>query len=231
MIRLMQIEAKKISFSKYLLGALCSLLLVLCLTILPMYLKEVTEVIYSSPEEILATIGLFLRLVFTIFIGVMLANIVVKEYETGTIRNIFLYPIAKKKILISKLLLIFVVSFVMMFLSQLIIAGIVSYFNNKTQLVLGIIDLRTFTIFMISSTFLMLATIAMSMIALFVGLRKKSSVATIITAVIVGILVNGQLSSDTTARISSNVVIMLILSIIGCVIVFLSIKNVGREDI
>ena len=62
-------------------------------------------------------------------------------------------------------------------------------------------------------------------------LRKKSSVATIITAVIVGILVNGQLGSDATDRISSNLAVMIVLSIIGCIIVILSIKNVNREDI
>lgn len=231
MIRLMQIEAKKISFSKYMLGAGCSLLLVLCLIILPMYITEAKEAIYSSPTEILATVGLFIRLVFTIFVGVMLANIVVKEYETGTIRNLFLYPISKKKVLISKLLLISVVSLVLMFISQVLISGFVSYFNNGNQLVEGIIDSNTFIHYMISSVFLMFATISMSMIALFVGLRKKSSVATIITAVIVGILVNGQLGSNTTARISANLAMMVTLAIVGCIIVFLSIKNVNREDV
>ena len=98
MIRLVQIEAKKISFSKYILGAGCSLLLILCLTMIPMYITEAKDTLYSSPSEILETAGLFIRLVFTIFVGVMLANIVVKEYETGTIRNLFLYPISKKKI-------------------------------------------------------------------------------------------------------------------------------------
>ncbi|MHC5229891.1 ABC transporter permease [Enterococcus sp. LJL99] len=181
--------------------------------------------------EILATVGLFIRLVFTIFVGVMLANIVVKVYETGTIRNLFLYPISKKKVLISKLLLITVVSFLLMFISQVLISGFVSYFNNANQLVEGIIDSNTFIHYMISSVFLMFATISMSMIALFVGLRKKSSVATIITAVIVGILVNGQLGSNTTARISANLAMMVTLAIVGCIIVFLSIKNVNREDL
>lgn len=226
----MQIEWKKVSLSKYIIGVCISLVGMMFLTILPLFISEMGEEMYKSPIDILETIALFVRLLFTIFIGVLLAAIVTKEYESGTIQNVFLYPISKKKIMISKLLLIIILSFFLMFTSQFLISGFISYFNNRNQLVAGKIDGTLFKSFLISSVFLMIATIATSMISLFVGLRKKSSVATIVTAVIVGLLVNGQMGTGSN-RIASNAILMVILSMIGCVIVFLSIRNVEKEDI
>ncbi|MDO1604522.1 ABC transporter permease [Lactobacillus sp. YT155] len=229
MIQLLSLELKKISLWKYLLGIFIASLTILFLVISPAYMIEEVEVIYRTPLDFLASGSVLLRLVFTIFTGILIANMIVKEYETGTILNLFLYPIPKKKILMSKLVLIILISFLTMFVSYLVVMGFISYFNNTYQMVSGTINLNQFIEFMLSSVFLMICTIATSMISLLVGLKMKSSVATIVTSIVIGLLLNGQIG--TTTDFSTNIILLSNLAAIGCIVVYMSIRKVNKEDI
>lgn len=229
MIQLLNLELKKISLWKYLLGIFIASLTILFLVISPAYMIEEVEVIYRTPQDFLASGSVLLRLVFTIFTGILIANMIVKEYETGTILNLFLYPIPKKKILMSKLVLIILISFLTMFVSYLVVMGFISYYNNTQQMVSGTINLNQFIEFMLSSVFLMICTIATSMISLLVGLKMKSSVATIVTSIVIGLLLNGQIG--TTTDFSTNIILLSNLAAIGCIVVYMSIRKVNKEDI
>lgn len=228
-MQIIRLELKKIRLWKYLLGLIITLAGILILTISPMLIPDGEDMMYHMPSEFLEASAVFLRVTFTIFIGIMIANLIVKEYENGTILNLFLYPIPKKKILISKLILIVSLGFVLMFAAHLLVGGFLSYYNNLEQLLPGVITMRQFSQFIFSSFFLMISTIATSMVALFVGLRMKSSVATIVSSIVIALVLNGNLGSAD--KFSSNMLVMTSFSLIGCLIVYFSVRNVEKQDI
>lgn len=229
MIEVMRLELKKMAWKKYLLATIILVGVILFFLLSPLYLMKGEEIIYQTPLDLLNAGGVLLRVTFTILFGVMIASSVIKEYETGTILNLFLYPIAKKKILLGKLILIVGFGCFMMLFAQLIVSSISSWLNNSFQLVPGQITFDDFKLFLLSSLVLILGTSATSMLALLVGLKTKSSVATIVSSIVVALLINGNLG--TASRFSANLIGMLVLSFIGVLIVFFAVRNVEYENL
>lgn len=232
MMRLMRLELKRVPLMKYIVGIAITTIASFIFIVSPLFFLEPSEIslLYPNGDSYLEMSGIFIRLTCTIFVGILVANIITKEYERGTIANLFLYPIAKKKILMSKLSLVILLAFILDFASQIILTFAMTIFVNQTQFIDGTVSNQKILDFLIVSAILMVATIATSMTCLWVGLKTKSSTATIVTAVVIGLVVNGNLGS-TGNRLSSNVLAMVIFSLIGCGIVLLSIKNVNREAI
>lgn len=229
MTRLIRLEFKKMSLWKYLAAVLVAIIVFPFLVTAPMMMLEENEVLFRTAGEFLIAGSAFIRLFTTILIGVLIAYIIVKEYENGTILNLFLYPISKKKIIVSKIILITVVGLILSLITQLGVVTICTLLSNHFQLFSETIGFEMLSEVMVKSIVLLIGSVAISMIALFFGLRTKSSIVTIVTSVIIGMLINGNLGTSTT--LSSNLVIMMGLSLVGCGIVFFSIMNVDKDNI
>lgn len=232
MMRLIGLELKRVALMKYIVGIIITTIASFIFITSPLFIlgSDELSLLYPNVAVFLDTSGIFIRLTCTIFVGILVANIITKEYERGTIANLFLFPIAKKKILMSKLSLVLLLAFILNFASQIILTVAMTIFVNQTQFVNGTISNQKLLEFLMASFILMIATIATSMTCLWVGLKTKSSTATIVTAVVIGLVVNGNLGA-TGNRLSSSVIAMVIFSLIGCGIVLFSIKNVNREAV
>lgn len=230
MIKLMALEFKKITVWKYLVSVLLAVIFIAFIIVVVPFLAEEGDVLFNTSAEMLSMSALLLRVTFTIFTGVLIANVIIKEYETGTIVNLFLYPISKKKLLLSKLLVVIASSLLLLILSQLILGGIIVFANNTGHLTSSRIQSTNFLQFLLTSFFYFVATIATSMISLYVGLKTKSSVTTIVAAVIISLLVNGNIGSSENS-LSRSFLTMGVLTLIGIVITVISLKNVYRENV
>lgn len=220
MFKLMENELKKLVIWKYFVGLIpFILLLVFILTL------EMSD--FTSHQDILGGSSTFIRLIFTIFTGVLIANIIIREFETGTMINMFLYPISKKKIMVSKILLVVSISLILMILVQIFLAGVIIYVNNNLKPTFPNIDSSIVIPFFFASVASFIASTAATMISLFVGLKTNSSVATIVWAVVMSLLLNGQLG---TSRLTDSLVIMVLLTFLGSVIVLFSIRSVYRQN-
>jgi len=68
-----------------------------------------------------------------------------------------------------------------------------------------------------------------ALIPLFFGMRKHSTVTTIVSAIFIGALLNSNAGSDFT--LSSIVFVPLLLAALGIAIAYLSIRNIDDKDI
>ncbi len=167
--------------------------------------------------------GVMVRSVFLVFTAVIISRVMISEYTTKTINIMFMYPIKRMKIMISKVFLILSFSFLTMFLSSIFV-NICIYIINKfiyifdERLTLEIISKGLVNNFIFSLIFSFI-----SLIPMFVGMKKKSTVATIVTSVIVlSVLGNG---------VQESIIITTVMGVIGIIASYLSIRNVENADL
>lgn len=194
--------------------------------------KHDIDGLMPSYQEFLTLVTLLTNITFIILGGVILSRVIISEFRTKTINVLFTYPIRRKVLMLSKLLLVFTVTTVGLFLGTWIMQ-VLTYFLQPS---LGLFE-GTFTMQEMLATIPKTVTNAIMMgaialIPLYFGMRKKSTSATITSAVIIGFLINSTVSNGGSSFSLSDVIIIpLIFSLLGAGIAYLSIRNIDRKDV
>ena len=174
-----------------------------------------------------ASVELFTHMSYMVFTGVMLAGFIVGDYERGTIRLLFSYPIKRQKIMLSKILAVWIFNFTALVASKLLIYSMVLLTRSFTHIPATDIPYASgpfwVEIFLSSA-----AMVSISFIALLVGMKMVSSRATVVTAVIVVCFTQGNIGEYTLANSVPFYMFLFALSVVS---VFLSIYNVEAKDV
>ncbi|MBU8700194.1 ABC transporter permease [Bacillus paralicheniformis] len=231
MLNLINLEFKKTKLGWYYKGAVIANLCILgFLCLIGSEEKNLTQdqMAMADAGSTLLLLGTFVRSVFIVFAGVLIAKLIIGEYKNRTITVMFTYPVSRKKLIAAKLLLTGGLTFLTMIVSELILAFIFSQLNDIYQfspekLTLQAIgnEIGSMLIYAASST-------GLSFIPLYFGMRKQSVPATIVTSCILIALI-GQQSPGFS--IASIIYIPVSLAVIGIVIAFWSIRKIDREDV
>lgn len=182
--------------------------------------------VFKDYAEALAIIELIVKATFVIYASVLLARIVVDEFRNNTISILFMYPINRKKLLLSKLLIVCILTFGLVVISDVFVSIGFYFFNEKLQIVTD-----PLTTDIVADQALRLVVNAASaagiaLIPLFFGLRKKSVSVTIVSSILIVAILN---SGGTT--LSSVIAVPIVLGIVGCIIAYLSIRKVEQMDL
>lgn len=222
MLNLMKLEYKKAKISVKSV-AITNLILVTLLMSIVYISKGTDELSIYDYNTMFEFDGVMVRAVFLVFTAVIISRVMISEYTTKTINIMFMYPIKRMKIMVSKVFLILSFSFLSMFLSSIFV-NICMYTINKfiyifdERLTLEIISKGLIDNFIFSLIFSFI-----SLISMFVGMKKKSTVATIVTSVIVlSILGNGA---------QESIIITTAMGVIAIIASYLSIRNVENADL
>ncbi|MCM1026442.1 MAG: ABC transporter permease [Roseburia sp.] len=116
MVRLMKLELKKIHFLRYLLMSAAALLLAMFFVFVALNDSGSQKDTFDSAFRAVQMIFVF---VYVIFFAVLVSALVISEYNNKTILLMFTYPLDRKKLMASKLLLI------TLFMASSILAGYV----------------------------------------------------------------------------------------------------------
>jgi len=186
------------------------------------------EIMFRNYNDVFLYTGIMVRGTFTIFAGVLISKIIIGEYKNKTINILFTYPINRKKIMVAKLAIVVIFVFTTMIISNLFLGFSIIIFNIfmnfiKDTLTAYILLENLSNIVMYSTAFAFV-----SLIPVYVGMRKKSGSATIVTSIILVSLLN---SGNKGYTLSSIILIPLILAIIGAAISYLAIKDVESVDV
>lgn len=219
MLKLMKLELKKLK-PKLLIGVLIS---VACIFgfVFPMYYggKEI-----SSYKQLFEGIDTLSKVTFTIYGGVFLSSLVIKEYKEKTISVMFLYPIRRKKIIAAKLFIVIIFVISSIFLTNIFISGIICAYNSFNHIIYKTLTstmlIQVITKFAISAV----TSSGICLISLFFGMRKKSVSTTIVSSVIITLLL-------CSKGFDSIIIIPIILGLIGVLIAYLTIRNIENVDV
>lgn len=225
----MKLEIKKFKISGYLKGVMIANLIILGFLIMTVYAsKAEKEIPFSTYNDIFLFIGIFVRATFTIFAAVMISRLIIGEYRNKTINILFTYPINRKKIMLAKLAIVVIFTFITMVISNIFLSFSLFVINIFAKFLQDSLTVDILVKNLISIVVYSVAFAFVSLIPVYVGMRKKSGSATIVTAIILVSLLN---SGNKGYTLSSIILIPLILAIIGAVVSYLSIKDIENVDV
>jgi len=175
MVELMKIDIKKFGLKKLPLQFMIAMIpmgfMALVMAMAP------GSMVVAVPEAL----AIIARVVFIIWEGVLISKIVIDEFKNKTILMLYTYPVDKKKLIISKALLVAGCSLVGIIGTQIILNIIL---GGLSLVIPGIAF--TLTIAQVISYFVAsVMIILLGLIPLAVGLMTYSTVATMVTALVI----------------------------------------------
>jgi len=228
-LKLIKLEMKKVKMSGYIRSAIIANIVILAIMILMIFASKSEGAIeFTSATFTFSMVESLVKATFVVFASVLLARFIIEEYKSNTITVLFMYPINRKKLMAAKLIIIVLFTFIAMILSNVFIDFIVCIVNN----------FYSFTPDKLTSTIVMknlmticvnaLAAAGMGLIPLYFGMRKKSVPTTIISSIII---VSVTCSNNNGHSLNSIIAVPIVLSIIGAIIAYLSIRNIEHVDV
>lgn len=174
-----------------------------------------------------AAVELYSNMAYIVFTGIMLASFIVEEYEKGTISLMFSYPINRKKIILSKIFAVWIFNVAALILSKLFIYVILSALSPFICISAKDIPFDSL-MFWLEMLFSSVVMISIAYIGLPIGLKTKTSKATVVTAVLIAFFSHVDINGYT---LLGNVYYYAFLVILTVVFIFLSIYNIETKDV
>ncbi len=237
MLNLIRLEFRKYNFKRYLVSYSITMLVLIALVSILFYAPydpEFLEVELNGKELVLQYdfivkyIQTLSAATFTIFSSAILSRLVIGEYKNKTITLMFMYPINRKKLIISKLLIVVIFTYLSIILADLILGSIFLLMNSYFHLITEKLTMEIIIRICIGFVFQGVSAAGISLIPLFFGMRKKSVPATILSAVLISCLIYGNIGN---VNLGSIVIIPVSLALIGILIAYLSIRNIEHADV
>lgn len=171
----------------------------------------------------------FVKATYIIFSSVLLSKLVIDEYKNNTITVLFMYPVPRKMLLTAKLIIVFLFTFLSIFLSDIVISSIltgVDYFVPEA--IQGMLTQDQILTYLTKAGTDALYAAGIGLIPLYFGMRRKSVPATIVTAVFIVMLISSGFGSF---RVGNLIWVSLSLALVGAGIAYLSIRNIEHQDV
>ena len=229
MLKLMKLEMRKVKMWGYVKGAVIANLVIIAMLFLIVFTsKSEGDIEFNTFTLVFSMVDSMVKSTFMIFASVLLARFIIEEYKSNTITVLFMYPINRKKLMIAKLLVVVLFTFISIILSNIFIDFVLLVINNFYNFIPDKLStslmLNSFMTISISA----LASTGMALIPLFFGMRKKSVPTTIVSAILIVSIVG---SNNGGVSLNSIIAIPIILASIGVFIAYLSIRNIEHVDV
>lgn len=228
-IKLIKLEWKKYNNGKGLITAALIMTAILALFIVgtagELHSAETMEIYGKSMID--AAVDIFTHISYIIFTGVMLAIFLVGAYEKRTINLMFSYPIKRRKIMLSKVLAVWIFNYIALVISKLLLYAVLLTTKSFTHLSAADIPMGSLT-FWLNLFLSSAAMVSIAFIALPIGLKFRSSKAAIVAAVIIACLTQGNIGSFTLA---DSVPFYGFLFVLAAASVVLTVYDVETKDV
>jgi len=229
MASLIELELKRFNLKSHVFSIMIANIVILFLSVFMTYMLSIGQIpqtnLPSFEFDALSISSMLIKATFLVWEAVLIATIIVEEFRSKTMSLLFTYPINRKKLIATKLMLILLVTFVSIVFSELFqnicIFGVSKVLNFVSY---GITSKDVFNLGITAIT----ATL-LGMLPLYIGMIQKSTIATIISSLfIVSIVVNTQAG---TGGLISIIPISLVLGAVGLFFAAIAIKNIVNNDL
>lgn len=226
---LIGLELRKHRIGGYIRNAIIANIFAIAIVFLMLYSPNMMdEVIFTDYISLFTSVDSFVRMIFIVFAAVLISRFIIDEYKSKTINILFMYPISRKKILLSKLVIISIFTFSNIIVSEIVLNALLLTANAivpsiQEPLTLSIIGEGAFKMIMNA-----MAASIMSLIPLYFGMKKYSTPTTITSSLLIVMIV---CSNNGGVSLNSIIIIPIILALIGGFVTFMTIKKVDHVDV
>lgn len=138
----------------------------------------------------------------------------------------FTYPINRLKLLVAKLIIVSIWLLLAIVLSNPVVEGTFVLINERVGAIPGPLEMSLVTSHFGRILLNAVGGVGMSLISLYFGLRRRSTAATIVSAIVAIVLLDGIGSPE-----GPGFMLQLALIAIGIAVAYLSIRNVEKADL
>ena len=228
MLKLIRLEWKKNNIIKYVRNAFIMAVILLILYLMVAGELESDETMFAYGNSMLKSgVELFTNMCAIVFTSTMLASFIVSPYKNKTINLMFSYPISRKKIVLSQMLSVWIFNFTALVLTKMLLYIMLVITKEFTHIKAAGIALGS-GMFYIEILVNSAVMVSISFIALLVGLKMKSTKATIIAGVIIVCFTQGNIGAYT---LIDNVPFHITLLIISALSVFPVLYKLETKDV
>ena len=228
MIRLIKLELKRNNIRTYLVASAISCLVLLGFIYLIANAAQLEdsssrEIVFRSYTNIFRLIGIISLVVFSTMSAIMYSRLIIGEYTGKRAALLFSYPVSRSKILLAKLLLVFVFTSVSMLICTTIPYIIFSITESVSPIVVQ--DVMTMDLLIDALKTSGIAVIALGgigIVSLRIGFIQKSVPTTLISAILLS-AIYGNASINTNDILSS--VLISGIGLIAAIIVMTELSN------
>lgn len=233
MLKLMKLEWKKHQlFSCFKGVAICIVSIFAAVGLMVWGSKVDSDLMFSNYAGYMSLTNIVIRITFIIYSAVLLSRLVIDEYKNKTIQLLFTYPLQRKKFIQAKLIIVFLFCFFSMIISTYIISMLVFILNPMIgffevpvsfQDIIATVPSTLINSFMIAGV---------SLIPLYFGMRKKSTPATITSAILIGSLLNSSITNGSGQfSLFDYIGVSIALSVLGLAIAYFSFYKIEKIDV
>ncbi|PFK34186.1 hypothetical protein COI93_17550 [Bacillus cereus] len=228
MFHLMKLEMKKCKLGWYVKGAIIANVVMIVLLIFVSFVAQIEgETEIRNVEAILLMASTMVRGTFIIFAGVLISKLIIEEYKNKTILLMFSYPINRKKLIASKLLITAMLTFITIIVSNILLVGVYFTINSYFSMIPNSITTNQLIQEGIKLVPFAIAAAGTSLIPLYFGMRKYSVPTTIVSSILV---VTIACQSQPEFALATFLPLQLALAAIGIMIAYYGIRNIEKED-
>lgn len=192
MIKLMKLELKCNNISTYVIASIIACAVLIAFTYFVASVAQVThEPDFQNYDNIFRFAGTITLIIFSILSAVMYVRFVLNEYTGKKVVLLFSYPVSRTKILLAKLMVVFVFITIAMFICSVIPLAIFSVSESISPIVKDTLSAGLFASAVQTILVTALAVGCIGLVSMRIGFIKRSVPVTLITAfILAGVLGN-----------------------------------------
>lgn len=136
-------------------------------------------------ESMFTVVGLLMSFIFLVYSSVLTARLVIGEYNQGTITIMFSYPLNRKHLIASKLIIIMAYTAISMVVGYLLCSVYLIVADRTFDMLEGAFQFAMLQTWIPTAAITVVACMILSLWPFFIGMMRKSVPATIVTSLIV----------------------------------------------
>ena len=218
MIKLLKLELKKQNIRTYIISSIIVSIVMLGFLFLFAYAPQIDSndkdlSFFAGYKNIISLFSMFNMFVFAVLGSVMYSKFIVEDYMDNKLILLFSYPIPRKKVLLSKIMLIggfvilaMILSLLFNFVTFISLDYFLKWMNDSFSMVF-FVELIEKSILMTISAF------CVSFFACALGFIKKSVPTTIVSAMILGSMLSNSGVSNNKSLIYIFAIILICLTV------------------
>ena len=220
---------QKFKIGRYVRGAfIAGFVIFALLCFLALAERSEGAVAFPTYEDVFTIIDTMVRATFIVFASTLIARTVIGEYKNKTITTLFMYPVNRKKLIVSKLAIVVLFTVAAIVYTDMMVSCAFYLFDHYAN----VVPVKpTGSVVANSAASMGMNAIAasfMGLIPLYFGMRKLSVSTTIVSSLIIVLIV---CSGSNDFSLNSIIAIPITLAVIGIVIAYLAIRKVEHADV
>lgn len=228
MAHLIKLELKKFGITRNIIVTLVAILFsILFITVSLVDSMKDPEQTKDTFESTFLVIGLLMSFIFIVYSSVLTARLIIGEYNQRTITIMFSYPLNRRQLIASKLIIIMVYTAISITIGYICCSGYIIFTDKYFDMLDGIFQISFLQIWIPMAAITVIVCTILSLWPFIIGMIRKSVPATIVTSLFVIVFRQVIISKNATNQ-ESWLQILLVAVITFATALFIFKKKVSE---